>query len=66
MFKTQGVEKNKIIEMNWWETKDLKNSISCTPARHFSGRKFSNSQETLWSSWVIKSDSLSLLVEQWV
>ena len=59
--KHWGVEKNKIIEMNWWETKRFEElNFVCTPAQHFSGRKFSNSQETLWSSWVIKSDSLSL------
>ena len=49
--------------MNWWETKRFEElNFVCTPAQHFSGRKFSNSQETLWSSWVIKSDSLSLFL----
>lgn len=56
-----GVEENKITELNWWasETFDSVNFV-CTPSQHFSGRKFSNGQQTLWSSWVIQSDELSL------
>ena len=53
-----GVPKDKIIELDWWEEAtfdDLK--FVCTPARHFSGRKFSDRQSTLWSSWVIQSES---------
>lgn len=53
-----GVLKEKIIELDWWEETlfdDLR--FVCTPARHFSGRKFSNRQSTLWSSWVIISET---------
>ncbi|MET2984785.1 MBL fold metallo-hydrolase [Aureibaculum conchae] len=53
-----GVSKEKIIELDWWQEimfDDLK--FVCTPARHFSGRKFTNRQSTLWSSWVIQSDT---------
>ncbi|WP_372755006.1 MBL fold metallo-hydrolase [Mariniflexile sp.] len=52
-----GVSKENIIELDWWQETmfdDLK--FICTPARHFSGRKFNNRQSTLWSSWVIQSD----------
>ena len=56
-----GVSDVKIIEMNWWEEKELNGfRWVCTPAQHFSGRKFSNSQETLWASWVIQSEGLNL------
>jgi len=56
-----GVQKEKIIELNWWDSHSFDEiEFVCTPAQHFSGRKFSNGQETLWSSWVIQSDSLSL------
>jgi len=59
--KRWGVTKDKIIELNWWDKKTLGElNFICTPAQHFSGRKFSNGQETLWASWVIQSDSLSL------
>ena len=56
-----GVSAEKIIELNWWEAQQLEDfNFVCTPAQHFSGRKFSNSQQTLWSSWVIQSDTLNL------
>ena len=56
-----GVSKKKIIEFNWWDSKVFDGiNFICTPAQHFSGRKFNNDRSTLWSSWVIKSDSLSL------
>ena len=56
-----GVDGSKIIEMDWWEESTFKNiQLACTPAQHFSGRKFSNGQSTLWASWVIKTKNTSL------
>ena len=56
-----GVKEEQIIELNWWDSKQIDGfKFICTPAQHFSGRKFNNSQQTLWSSWVIKTDSLNL------
>ena len=56
-----GVPEKKIETLNWWEkTTSAGFEFVCTPAQHFSGRKMSNSQETLWASWVIKADNLSL------
>ena len=31
-------------------------TLVCTPAQHFSGRKFNTTRSTLWSSWVIQSE----------
>jgi L-ascorbate metabolism protein UlaG (beta-lactamase superfamily) len=51
-----GIEKNRIEELDWWEEAFLKGlKFACTPAQHFSGRKFNTRQSTLWSSWVIGS-----------
>ncbi|RDY60764.1 MBL fold metallo-hydrolase [Flagellimonas nanhaiensis] len=53
-----NVPKDAIMEMDWWQDTyfdDLQ--FVCTPAQHFSGRKFNNRQSTLWSSWVILSES---------
>lgn len=53
-----GVSRDLITELDWWQEThfhDLK--LVCTPAQHFSGRKFSNGQSTLWSSWVIQSNT---------
>ena len=56
-----GVEETNITELNWWSAETFDNvNFICTPSQHFSGRKFSNGKETLWSSWVIQSDELSL------
>lgn len=56
-----GVEASRIEELNWWNSTKL-NSIElvCTPAQHFSGRGLTNGGSTLWSSWVIKSDSTNV------
>ncbi len=56
-----GVKKESIVELDWWQEvhyKDLQ--FVCTPAQHFSGRKLNNGQSTLWSSWVIKSQTESI------
>src|SRR5690606_23023673 len=51
-----GVEKDKITEMDWWESAEMEGiSLNATPARHFSGRGLTNRNKTLWCSWVIKS-----------
>jgi L-ascorbate metabolism protein UlaG (beta-lactamase superfamily) len=51
-----GIEKFKIKELHWWEEEiiDKNNMFAYTPARHFSGRKLSDTFKTLWGSWVIK------------
>lgn len=56
-----GVESTRIKEMDWWQENTFQDlRVVCTPAQHFSGRKLSNGQSTLWSSWVIQSDSTKL------
>ena len=50
-----GVQKQKITNMTWWEEADEKGlSITCTPAKHFSGRGLKDRMNTLWCSWVLK------------
>ncbi|PWL38876.1 hypothetical protein DKG77_11605 [Flagellimonas aquimarina] len=52
-----GVEKQRIVELDWWQEINADGLLfACTPAQHFSGRKFGNEQSTLWSSWVIASE----------
>lgn len=53
-----GVANEKIVELNWYEEvlqDDLK--LICTPAQHFSGRGLTDRGATLWSSWIIKSET---------
>ncbi len=50
-----GIEKSKIITMNWWQESQLEDvTIACTPSRHFSGRYGLDADASLWSSWVIQ------------
>lgn len=56
-----GVEENRIEELNWWRATELKGlKLVCTPAQHFSGRGLTDGGSTLWSSWVIQSDSTNV------
>ena len=53
-----GVAKEKIKELDWWQDASLDDlTFICTPARHFSGRKMNNRQSTLWSSWILRSET---------
>ena len=53
------VPASQIHEMDWWETADLKGvRITCTPARHYSGRR-SMDNSTLWSSWMLRGPERS-------
>ena len=54
--KHWGYDEKKIVEMDWWQTEKLNDSLGLTaaPARHFSGRGIKRYQ-TLWSSFILKS-----------
>lgn len=55
-----GVEADRITELNWWEEAQFGAfTFRCAPARHFSGRGFTNNK-TLWSSWIIQSPTQRL------
>lgn len=57
------VPSNKITELDWWQEIEFGAlTLVCTPAQHFSGRKFNNAQSTLWSSWVIQSESENIFL----
>ncbi len=53
-----GVEKERIVELDWWQETQFEGlNFVCTPAQHFSGRGLTDRAKTLWSSWVIKSQT---------
>lgn len=55
-----GANASNITSLDWYESIEIENiSYTATPARHFSGRKFKRGN-TLWSSYVLKTDSLSI------
>ena len=50
------IDSSQIREMDWWDTEEIDNGLQliATPARHFSGRGFYNSNNpTLWASFAI-------------
>jgi L-ascorbate metabolism protein UlaG (beta-lactamase superfamily) len=54
-----GVNGERISELDWYESEFYRGvKLTLAPARHFSGRRFSNRNETLWGSWVIDSKTL--------
>jgi L-ascorbate metabolism protein UlaG (beta-lactamase superfamily) len=58
-----GVPKEKIHEFDWWESGEIVPGIdlTCTPARHFSGRGFSR-DKTLWASFVLKTGGYTIFI----
>ena len=56
-----GVATDKVRSFDWWQELNTKSAlIAFTPTRHFSGRGLSDSNSTLWGSWVIKTNRESL------
>lgn len=55
-----GITKDKITEMDWWDSKRLGEiELTFTPSRHFSGRKLDRN-DTLWGGWYLKTTSQSI------
>jgi L-ascorbate metabolism protein UlaG (beta-lactamase superfamily) len=53
-----GVQPERIVELDWWESHDLPNTsltLTAAPSQHFSGRGLKDRNATLWSSFVIRS-----------
>ena len=47
-----GIPKGRIVELDWWEhTKVRGLDITCTPARHASGRAVFDKDATLWAGY---------------
>ncbi|MEI9943989.1 MAG: MBL fold metallo-hydrolase [Chitinophagaceae bacterium] len=61
--KYWGFDKEKITELDWWQTTPLENNmqLTATPARHFSGRGLKRGQ-SLWSSFVLKTPTHNLFL----
>jgi L-ascorbate metabolism protein UlaG (beta-lactamase superfamily) len=51
--RTWGVPEDRIVELDWNDSTTVGDvTLTCTEARHFSGRFFAR-DTTLWASWVI-------------
>ena len=53
-FKKLGIE--KVVELKWWEEVHLNSYLKVTavPAQHFSGRKGTHKNPTLWAGFVLE------------
>jgi L-ascorbate metabolism protein UlaG (beta-lactamase superfamily) len=53
-----GVAPEKLVELDWWEHAPAGTvDITCTPARHASGRTPWDKDRTLWAGWAIAGDA---------
>lgn len=53
--RTWGVPDERIVELDWGQAADLDGlTLTCSEARHFSGRLFT-ANPTLWSSWLVEA-----------
>lgn len=56
-----GIEASRIIELDWWQHTSLDElTITFTPAQHFSGRRLTGQNQSLWGGWHLKSADFSL------
>lgn len=54
-----GIPAHKVQQLDWWQETEVAGlTLAATPAQHFSGRGMSDSNATLWASWVIIDDDL--------
>ncbi len=61
-FEYWGFTKEQIIELDWQEKIQFENfTLTCLPARHFSGRGLSP-KKTLWSSFMLESLSKTIYI----
>jgi L-ascorbate metabolism protein UlaG (beta-lactamase superfamily) len=45
-----------VTELDWWEAANVSDelSVTCVPAKHFSGRGLSDADATLWCGYVVQ------------
>lgn len=56
-----GVAAAKVQQLDWWGKTEVGGvQFVATPAQHFSGRSLSDRNSTLWASWVIRHQGVSL------
>lgn len=59
--KEWNVKNDKIAALAWWQSANIYGiNYTATPAQHFSGRGLFDRDESLWASWVIKSQKSNL------
>lgn len=61
-FEKWDYDPDRITELDWWEDTEVDSLvITCTPARHFSGR-FLKSNPTLWASFMVQYNGRTVFI----
>jgi Beta-lactamase superfamily domain len=60
LLEAYGVRPERITELDWNESAEVSGiRLTATPSQHFSGRRIDLQNKTLWSSFVIQSETLA-------
>ena len=53
-FEKRGIR--NLVELDWWQSRPLtdKTEVFCLPAQHFSGRTPTDTNTSLWCSWLLE------------
>ncbi|QEI06374.1 hydrolase [Pigmentiphaga aceris] len=56
-----GIDPARVRQLDWWDTTTVGGvRLAAVPAQHFSGRSLTDSDRTLWASWVIMAGDLRI------
>jgi L-ascorbate metabolism protein UlaG (beta-lactamase superfamily) len=51
-----GVPESRIVELDWWEHATIRGlDVTCTPARHASGRELVDNDAKLWAGYALRT-----------
>ena len=54
-----GIDAKQVEQLDWWQSTEVEGlRLTATPAQHFSGRGLTDSDRSLWASWVIQDADL--------
>ena len=59
-FEKRGI--HNLLELDWWQSAPLtgNSEVFCLPAQHFSGRTPTDTNASLWCSWLLEMDGFRL------
>ncbi|MDI9244661.1 MBL fold metallo-hydrolase [Marinobacter sp. CHS3-4] len=59
-FEKRGI--HNLVELGWWQSAELteNNEVFCLPTQHFSGRTATDTNTSLWCSWLVDMDGFRL------
>lgn len=59
-FEKRGI--HNLVELGWWQSRALSGGqeVFCLPAQHFSGRTPTDTNMSLWCSWLVEIDGFRL------